>query len=263
VNAVSFSAEIAEAVIKQMVTEPDCEPTSNLFLPVEEEQGPFAGEPSGQMQLRQERRGRSFAMLSGNNDEAILHKVAELKTASRHHIASLLGLTRASSTRTMRRLHTLGFLDKLTTGVAPPLYTLGVEGRRVLGVPQEEWDVLRCLRLAAANSFWVKFQRIRPEAKWLLEPHLGLTASLTIGKTDLGILVPRLWPGDLDWCKKLAVLIPDNARLIVLAATRSHAEEIARVISVACPVRYTWDRAELRFYCATYGALEEAEDLIC
>lgn len=221
--------------------------------------GPFAGRADGQMSLRINSRGRTYAMLSGEKDEDILRLVSQLKVASRHHIATILGLGNEASKKFPKRLHRLGFLDRLVLDNAPPLYALGPEGRLALRAEPQEWDVLRCLRLAAANSFWSQFKIQRPDAEWKIEPHLGLTALLTLGQTHFGILVPRLWPGDIDWCRQLADLASDSGRLIILAASRQQAEELSRVVHTNCPVRYTWDRAGLVFYRRMYGALEVSE----
>lgn len=222
--------------------------------------GPFAGNPEGVLRLVREGRGRSFACLSGLNDEEILKAVRALKVASRSHLASLLGLSENGSKKTLERLFRLGYLDRLKIEHTPPLYVLGVEGRLLLGLKDEEWDVLRALRIAAANSFWVRFRQVRPDASWQVEPHLGLTAGFTLGKTFFGVLAPRLWPGEIDWCRKLAALVPESGRLVILAACRAQAEELSRVLSVACQVRFTWDRECLVFYRGFKGILEPAED---
>lgn len=221
--------------------------------------GPFAGSADGQMSLRINSRGRTYAMLGGEKDEDVLRLVSQLKVASRHHIMVLLGLGKQGSKNILKRLCRLGFLDCINLQGVPPLYAMGTEGRLALGVNKEEWDVLRCLRLAAVNSFWSQFKIQRPDAEWKIEPHLGLTALLTLGQTHFGILVPRLWPGDIDWCRQLADLASDSGRLIIIAASRQQAEELSRVIHTNCPVRYTWDRAGLVFYRRMYGALEVSE----
>lgn len=226
---------------------------------IRERVGPFAGEPSGVLSLVREGRGRSRAYLTGERDVDIVKTTAALKVVSRSHLASLLGLGEGSK-KTVERLFRLGFLDRLVTGRTPPLYVLGVEGRAYLHARNDEWDVLRVLRIAAANSFWVRFREARPDAEWKVEPHLGLTASFKLGENSFGILAPRLWPGDVDWCRKLAALVPESGRLVVLAASRGQAEELSRVLSVRCSVRYTWDRDSLTFYRAYRGCLEPGEN---
>lgn len=205
--------------------------------------GPFAGDPSGDMALTRETRGRSFGYVLSEQAAEVLKAVACFRVLSRNQAALVTRLSQQVVGRAADRLFRLGFLDRLVTGRTPPLYVLGPEGVALLGSTQnEEWNPLRAFRLAAAAQLYVALKGWRlSDAQYHPEPHQALTAIISAGLVDYGVLAPRLWPGEVATTKQLADLFPEDGRLIVVAGSEEQGRELARVIPPHLSVRFTWD----------------------
>lgn len=224
--------------------------------------GPFSGDWQGRIAFRRQSAGRSRgAVLTSEADGRIVCCLRHLKVLSRHQLAALASLGQERAKRSCARLFRLGFLDRLVTDRTPPLYVLGPTALHLLNQPDETWDVLRAFRLAAANQLWLGLRGWADT--YHVEPHLGLTASFTRGGKRFGVLCPRLWPGDIDWCRDLAALADD--KLVIVAGDGRQAAELARLLPVEFPVRFTWDAllADGRpvFYRRRGRKLEPAEEV--
>jgi len=204
--------------------------------------GPFAGDPSGDLSLSRESRGRSFGHVLSEQAAEVLRVVARCRVLSRNQIALLTRLSHHAVSRITDRLFRLGFLDRLVTGQTPPLYVIGPEGAALLGSLSEDWNPLRAFRLAAAAQLYIAMRGWRfPDAQYHPEPHEALTALISAGLTDYGVLAPRLWPGEVAATKQLADLYPEDGRLIIVAGSEDQGKELARVIPPHVNVRFTWD----------------------
>ncbi|MHB8927827.1 MAG: hypothetical protein ACYC9Q_09260 [Bacillota bacterium] len=205
--------------------------------------GPFAGDPSGDMALTRETRGRSFGYVLSEQAAEVLRAVARFRVLSRNQAAVVTCLSQHVVTRATDRLFRLGFLDRLVTGRTPPLYVLGPEGVALLGSTQSgDWNPLRAFRLAGAAQLYTAMKGWRfSDAQYYPEPHQALTAIISAGLLDYGVLAPRLWPGEVATTKQLADLFPEDGRLIVVAASEEQGRELARVITPHLNVRFTWD----------------------
>jgi hypothetical protein len=163
------------------------------------------------------------------------------KSASRNQISEYTGLSHQSLKKSIPRLCRLGYIDRLETGKTPPLYMLGPESLRMFRIKAEEWHILKAFRIAAANQLYLKMREIWPDMEYTVEPHQGLTAEIMKKEVKYGIISPRIWPGEVDWCRDMVELAPEEARIIIVAGSRTLAEECARVIKAARPLRFTWD----------------------
>lgn len=226
--------------------------------------GPFSGEASGNMKAEIITHGRSYGVITSESDAAILKALLVLKAASRNQLIELLSLSGHSLKKSIPRLCRLGFIDRIETGKTPPLYMLGPEGRALLKQRPEEWHILKAFRIAAANQLYMKLRNVWSDMEYRVEPHQGLTASISVGDTEFGVIAPRVWPGETNWARDLADLAPDDVRLLLICGSRTMAEECSRVIKSARPIRYSWDgllRDEVRFYKKSGNGLASAETI--
>lgn len=200
---------------------------------------PFAGVATGLLPMRRETRGRSFAVVPSERAAEVIGLVARLKALARWQIVHLL---RLRSDKVIRTLYLTGYLDRLTTAETPPVYVLGPESLALLGRGDEVWDVLRMLRLVAANQLYLRLRCGWPDLEYELEPHLGVTAYLRLGGREYSLLCPRVWPGDSIWCREMVALLPADAFAIILAGSEETAWELARIVPADGPVlRFLWD----------------------
>lgn len=229
-----------------------------------DEMGPFSGEPSGLMKASIISHGRSYGIVTSESDAKILRALAHLKAASRNQLRALLDLSDHSLKKSIPRLCSLGFIDRLETGRTPPLYMLGPESLALFGKKGEEWHILKAFRIAAANQLYVALKYVWPDIQYQVEPHQGLTALIKYGSAEFGIIAPRVWPGETSWAKNMAELAPDEVRVLIVAGSKTYAEECARIIKSSRPIRFTWDRIikdGAKFYKKAGNKLAIAEDL--
>lgn len=202
--------------------------------------GPFSGVPDGTLPMRRVSAGRSYGTVTSPEAARVMRTVVRCKVISRRQIAALAQLGEDGAKRALDRLFRLGFVDRLETARTPPLYVPGPEALKRFSLVPEEWDILRALRLAAAAQLYMRLRERWPDAEYRPEPHLGLTASMALGSQEYGVLCPRLWPGDVSWCREMAEALPSDARLIVVAGDGEQARELARLLP-DIPLRITWD----------------------
>lgn len=202
--------------------------------------GPFSGSPDGNLPMRRVTAGRSYGSITSPEAARVFQLVVRCKALSRKQAAVLARLGEHGARRAIERLFRLGFLDRLEIPRTPPLYVAGPEAAKRFSLVPEEWDVLRALRLAAAAQLCLRLRDRWPDAEYRPEPHLGLTASMTLGSQEYGVLCPRLWPGDVSWCQEMAEALPSDSRVIVVAGDGEQARELARLLP-DIPLRFTWD----------------------
>ncbi len=203
--------------------------------------GPFSGEPSGLMKANIVSCGRSYGIVTSESDAKILRALMHLKAASRNQLSEFLDLSDHSLKKSIPRLCRLGFIDRLETGRTPPLYMLGPESLALFGKKSEEWHILKAFRIAAANQLYVTLKCVWPDIEYHVEPHQGFTALIKYGNVEFGIIAPRVWPGETSWARDMAELAPDEVKVLIVAGSKTYAEECARVIKSARPIRFTWD----------------------
>lgn len=213
-----------------------------MSIPLHEGTGPFSGAADGLMPARIVSYGRSYGIITSESDAKVLKALALLKAASRHQIGEYTGLSQHALKTSMPRLLRLGFIDAIETGRTPPIYMLGPEGLILFKKKPEEWHVLKAFRIAAANQLFLKLRPVLgADVSYEVEPHQGLTASIKAGDTEFGVIAPRVWPGEVDWCRDMVDIAPEEVRLVIVAGSKLLAEECCRVIKSPRPIRFTWD----------------------
>lgn len=205
------------------------------------ETGPFSGEVNGRLSGKIITSGRSYGIITSESDATILKALIMFKSASRNQISEYTGLSHQSLKKSIPRLCRLGYIDRLETGKTPPLYMLGPESLKMFNMKADEWHILKAFRIAAANQLYLKMYEVWPDLEYTAEPHQGLTALIRKKDTEYGIIAPRIWPGEVDWCRDMVELAPDDVRIIIVAGSKTLAEECARVIKEPRPLRFTWD----------------------
>lgn len=234
-------------------------------MSIHEGTGPFSGAADGLiMPAKIISYGRSYGIITSESDARVLRALALLKAASRHQITEYTGLSRQALKTSMPRLLRLGFIDAIETGKTPPIYMLGPEGLILFRKKAEEWHVLKAFRIAAANQLFLKLRLVLgDEINYEVEPHPGLTASIRAGETEFGLIAPRVWPGEVDWCRDMVDIAPEDVRLVIVAGSKTLAEECCRVIKSPRPIRFTWDgllKNGAVFYKKKGNFLVQAED---
>lgn len=198
--------------------------------------GPFSGDPYGRMSFlpaKTKNTGRGF--LPDRASVELVEALGNFKVLSR---SQMRALEIPSGNGLLGLLCRFGFVSKLETKRTPPLYALGPDGSTMLRVPKREWTVPEAFRVAAANQLYV---RLAGEVRdWVTEPHAGLNARFTSDGLSFGVLAPRLWPGELDWCRTLLELSDEPAHVVV-AASEEQAEELARLLPRKGVLCFTWD----------------------
>lgn len=207
--------------------------------------------------------GVQFKCRSGFYDRGIINSevacrvvgvLAQCLALSRNQVADLTGLSKESLKRVMSWLVGGGFVDEYVSGRTPPVYALGCGGADLMAVPYERWETSVLLRLVAANQLWVRLSRVWPDACW--DPR-GEYPELSRGGLRFLVAAPRLRPGE-DVLALRAFNFLDGAKLIVVAASRAQALEVARQVSVPESARFTWDvllRDRVEFYRLSRGDL--------
>ncbi|AEG61945.1 hypothetical protein [Desulforamulus ruminis] len=192
-------------------------------------------------------------ILTGENEVILLKTLAACRVLSRNQMAELTGLNvRHSVTGLVKK----GFLDEYRSDGAPPLYTLGVAGARVVKKRHSLYRTDELLRVTAANQLWIKMKKVWPGAAWDLE---GSYPALLNGEQRFLVVAPRLIQGDNIYTLRAFNYIENKHRLFVVATSREHALEIARQSIPTNFVRYTWDallKEGILFY------LLEKQDLV-
>lgn len=220
--------------------------------------GPFSSALG--LTLRRESRPDVGAVVSHPQDAAVLKLFPVHLVLSSHQVAGLAGLSEGTAKESVKRLFRLGFLDRLLTGAAPPLYALGEAGANLFGAARRSWDAAAAFRLAAANQLCLAMKRVWPDLEWKAGPGLGATARLSRGEKEYWVLAPRC--GEAARAAMALRVFPPASRVIVVAGDRDLAAEIACACPAA-PARYTWDvllkDGPPVFYRWNGAGLEEAE----
>ncbi|HCC33976.1 MAG TPA: hypothetical protein DEQ28_08805 [Clostridiales bacterium] len=214
--------------------------------------GPWSGDPAGCIHLRRVISNTSAAAfappgpLVSEADAAALSLLRRFRCMSGAQLGELAGVGVHSVRDLLRRMCRGGLADRLDflSSRIPSLYVEGPCGRRLMGGPPvvEDWEPLRALRLAASSQLYMLLWRLWGPFPVQIEPGGGLTAIFSAG-APFGVLVARLWPGELDWARDAARLSADIASVLVLVAgSREQAEELGRVVRVSgMEIRLTWD----------------------
>jgi hypothetical protein len=226
--------------------------------PDERGRGPFSSALG--LTLRREARPDVGAVISHPQDAVVLKLFPVHLVLSSYQVAGLAGLSEGAAKESVKRLFRLGFLDRLLTGVTPPLYALGEAGANLFGAWRREWDAASAFRLAAANQLCLALKRVWPELDWKAGPGLGAAAKFSRKEREYWVLAPRC--GEAARAISSLKLFPQGFRVIVVAGDENLAAEIAG----ACPAaqaRYTWDvllkDGPPVFYRWNGAGLEEAE----
>lgn len=200
---------------------------------------------------------RGNGLINSEVEAAVIKLAARLKIISRSQAEIAIGINGEKIRRIFNRLWRWGYLDRLVSGVAPPLYVLGPEGRKIMKAPREEWDTVRAFRLVMANQLHLRLSQFDYEP----EPGPGVTGLLRLNGMEYPVYCPRL--GDEDWCRIVTDLLPKESRPVIVAATKEMAGRLAETIRVDLPVRFVWDdllaNSEFCFYRREKGVLVPAE----
>jgi hypothetical protein len=200
---------------------------------------------------------RGNGLINSEVEAAVIKLAARLKIISRSQAEIAIGINGEKLRKVFKRLWGWGYLDRLVSGVAPPLYVLGPEGRKIMKAPREEWDTVRAFRLVMANQLCLRL----PQFDYEPEPGPGVTGLLKLNGIEYPVYCPRL--GDEDWCRIVTDLLPKGSRPVIVAATKEMAERLAERIRFDLPVRFIWDdklaNSEFCFYRREKGVLVPAE----
>ncbi|MGI9951264.1 hypothetical protein V3F56_02790 [Moorellaceae bacterium AZ2] len=207
-------------------------------------------------------RGAGGGVISSKLEGGLVELAAKWKVYSGHQAATVLRVNRDAVRRALSRLVKRGYIDRLVTGHAPPLYTLGPEGSRVCKTPLEEWDTPRAFRLVMSHQLYLSLPEL---FEYWPDPGRGLDGLLKLKQIEYPVLCPRVGEAEVERCLVILGLLPEDIRPIVVAATEEEAVKVATRIERGVELRYVWDSELVTrrfcFYRWTGGRLEPSEEV--
>lgn len=152
----------------------------------------------------------------------------------------------------LKSLYKKGYLMEYISEQAPPIYTLTSKSYEINRIKNQYiyYRTTDLLRLVAANQLWLKLSKIWTTAIWDLS---GDYPIIKKGQGQFIIAAPRLSEGDNVYALRAFNYIDrsDIVKLIIVAASKEQALEIAHNTIPTDFVRYTWDtelKEEVNFY---------------
>ncbi|MGB9819683.1 MAG: hypothetical protein ACPLRZ_11495 [Thermovenabulum sp.] len=205
--------------------------------------------------------------LVAENDINILHAIGKCRVASSLQLSSLLSIKQRSAKKSLIRLFSLGYVDKLHIERTPPLYKLGKGGEILLKdkvYKQLEINTLMALKYAASTQLYVQFYKYFGDSvSYRTIGADSIIAEIILKRSQYIIVVPRIWSGSEEEIKAAEIIEDIDDKIIIVAGSKEQAEKIARIQKgKENAVRYTWDgilKDGLAFYKKSGNILIESE----
>lgn len=199
--------------------------------------GPFSGDPEGAMTVRRVSYPPDpHFVVRSDTQSGLIDLCVKLKFFTKYQAVRLLG---AAAEKQLKALHRAGYIDALSTGKTPPVYTWGPGLQRLLTLERPHVRMPGPLRVVAANQFFValggKAQYEVPGLEWP-------TALLKADGAEYWVLAPRVWPEEELWLDSALDYMDPGVRVIVIAASEGEANDAAvSLVARGVAARYSWD----------------------